>query len=395
KIDIEQSKTNKSVIGGPIPTLYAYVLNERMEKVASGTAGELYIGGAGLARGYLNMPELTKERFVADPFDAPIGSRLYRTGDLAKINTDGSLEYLGRIDDQVKIRGFRIELGEIENTMQLHPQVRQAVILAKDDGAGNKRLIGYIVPRADYLRADVINFLESRLPEYMVPRLIMELKEIPLTPNGKADKKKLPNPEASDLIDTLYVPPGNPVEEMVVKLWRKLLGLERIGTHDNFFELGGNSLLAQQTISHLLNENVQLPITKLYQYPTAAGIAAFVQSRPTTSRSTQKRKRPSSKNVAVIGMAGRFPGANTIDELWENLKEGRESISFFSQEELDASISDSLKSNPNYVKARGIINGADEFDYQFFGINKKIAEAMDPQQRKDRKSTRLNSSHVK
>ena len=382
EIEIEHCKSSKSIIGGPIPTLYAYVLNDRQEKVPSGTEGELYIGGAGLARGYLNMVELTTKRFIADPFQDQADARLYRTGDLAKINADGSLEYLGRIDDQVKIRGFRIELGEIENTLQLHPQVKQAVVSAKDDGAGNKRLIGYIVPAANYQRADIVTFLESRLPDYMVPRLIMEIKEIPLTSNGKADKKKLPNPEASDLIDTLYIAPSNGLEEMVVEIWKKMLGLETIGIYDNFFELGGNSLLAQQTVSSLLTESVQLPITKLYQNPTAAGIAAFMQSRSNFTPKLEKRKKSSSKNIAVIAMAGRFPGANTIDELWENLKEGKESISFFSAEELDMSIPESLKASPLYVKARGIIDGADEFDYQFFGINKKIAEAMDPQQRK-------------
>src|SRR5690606_37618621 len=217
---------------------------------------------------------------------------------------------------------------------------------------------------------------------YMVPRLIMELKEIPLTSNGKADKKKLPNPEASDLIDTLYVPPGTHLEEIIVGLWKKLLGLERIGIHDNFFELGGNSLLAQKTVALLLSEDIRLPITKLYQHPTAAGIAAFVQSGSTSTRKTKIGKRSPGKDIAVIAMAGRFPGANTIEELRQNLKEGKESISIFSADEIDISIPESLKNSPLYVKARCIIDGADQFDYQFFGINKKIAEAMDPQHRK-------------
>jgi amino acid adenylation domain-containing protein len=382
EIELEHCKSSKSIIGSPIPTLYAYVLDNQLQKVPAGTAGELYIGGAGLARGYLNMAELTAERFITDPFQSRADGRLYRTGDLAKINADGSLEYLGRIDDQVKIRGFRIELGEIENTLQTHPQVKQAVVLAKDDGAGNKRLIGYIVPASEYQRSDVISFLETRLPEYMVPRLIMELNEIPLTSNGKADKKKLPNPEASDLINTLYVAPGNSLEETIVAIWKKLLHLEKIGVCDNFFELGGNSLLAQQTVSLLLAENIQLAITKLYQHPTARGIASFIQSRTTSGQKKKNKKKSPGRHVAVIAMAGRFPGANTVEKLWENLKEGRESIRFFSPEELDPSISQSLTTSSHYVRARGIIDGAEEFDYHFFGINKKIAEAMDPQQRK-------------
>ncbi len=381
-IEIEHCESSKSIIGKPIPTLYAYVLNNDHEKVGYGQEGELYIGGSGLARGYLNMSDLTAERFIKDPFNNDPNARLYRTGDLAKIDTDQSLEYLGRIDDQVKIRGFRIELGEIENTLQSNPNIKQAVVLAKNDNSGNKCLIGYIVMDKPFNKLEIIDFLKSRLPDYMVPHMLMELKEIPLTPNGKIDKKNLPNPDASDLIQTLYVAPRNKLEETIIEILKDLLKINKIGIHDNFFELGGNSLLAQNTIALLLKKEITFPITKLYQYPTAAGIATFLKGEIKIKKQEKNKKRSESNDIAVIAMAGRFPGANTIEELWKNLKEGKESIQFFSEEELDTSIPASLKKDPNYVKARGIIDGADEFDHNFFAINPKLAEVMDPQQRK-------------
>src|SRR5690606_1937947 len=227
-----------------------------------------------------------------------------------------------------KIRGFRIELGEIENTLQCHPQIKQAVVLAKDDKAGNKRLIGYVVPNRQYNKNAVISFVESRLPDYMVPRMLMEMQEIPLTSNGKVDKKSLPNPDASDLIETVYVAPRDKVEETIIEVWKNLLQINKIGTHDNFFELGGNSLLAQNTIASLLKKEIALPITKIYQYPTAAGIAEFLKGEIKHKIQHTIQQRSENTDVAVIAMAGRFPGANTIEELWGNLTAGKESISF-------------------------------------------------------------------
>src|SRR5690606_35807262 len=170
--------------------------------------------------------------------------------------------------------------------------------------------------------------------------------------------------------------------KIVSEMWKNLLHVRKIGVNDNFFELGGNSLLAQNFITLLAKEKYLLPITKLYQHPTPARIAAFLEGKSTTKELEDTRKHSQTNDIAVIAMAGRFPGADTIDELWTNLKEGKESIRFFSEEEIDVSIPDTLKKSPNYVKARGLINGADEFDHNFFGINPKIAEAMDPQQRK-------------
>lgn len=384
--EIEDShlNNNTSVIGKPIPTLSAFILNGDQSLAALDEPGELYIGGAGLARGYLNQPELTATRFIKNFLHEEQGARLYRTGDLARWLPDGNLEYLGRIDDQVKIRGYRIELGEIENVLLQHAAVKHCVVVAIEDPAAGKRLIAYIVSEGAFNKEDIINYLESKLPDYMIPRLLMPLDTIPITGNGKIDKKALPIPDASALLNGRYIAPANKTEEKIAGAWKELLTVKKVGAHDNFFELGGNSLLALKTVAHLKQEyGYDLPVTKVYQFPTVNGIAAWLEGRKKPDPSTFKKQlHPgSSTDIAVISMAGRFPGAHTIDELWALLKEGRETTSFFTKEELDPYLPTELVADTDYVKARGIINNADQFDASFFGINPKLAELMDPQQR--------------
>jgi len=383
QLEASHFNSSKSVIGSPIPTLYAYVMDENLQHLPEDTEGELYIGGDGLARGYLNLPELTANRFIKDPFSKDDHARLYRTGDLAVKKADGTLEYRGRIDDQVKIRGYRIELGEIEHVMQQAPGVKHAIVIAQDH-EGDKRLVGYVVPLNEFDKQSVISFLDTRLPEYMVPHVFMKLDEIPLTSNGKVNKKMLPDPDASELITTVYVKPTLETEIKLANLWIKLLGVKRVGIHDNFFELGGNSLLAQKTVGLLKQQNIKLPVTKLYQYPTVSGISAFLDGRKTKpgfKKNTRPTDSQANHDIAIIGMAGRFPGAETIEELWSVLQEGKETIHFFKDDELDPSIPDQVKKSPDYVKARGIINNATDFDASFFGITPKLAELMDPQHR--------------
>src|SRR5690606_24139267 len=199
EINQEHCESSKSVIGKPIPTLYTYVLDENQKQAPYGVEGELYVGGAGLARGYLNMPDLTSERFILDHLGSEPSARLYRTGDLAKMHEDKELEYLGRIDDQVKIRGFRIELAEIESVLLEMPTINQAIVLANEDQAGNKRLVAYLVTEAQLENDTITNHLATKLPSYMIPQLFVPIESIPLTSNGKVDKKNLPNPDASDL----------------------------------------------------------------------------------------------------------------------------------------------------------------------------------------------------
>lgn len=360
-----------------------YLLDEQLAEVGDGSTGEIYIGGPGLARGYLNRPELTNERFIKNPFDDRQSTRLYRTGDLARKLQDGSIMYLGRIDDQVKIRGYRIELGEVESILKKAPDVKQAVVLARENTLGDKRLIGYVVCPENYDKKAISAYLDTKLPAYMIPQLLMNLKELPFTLNGKIDKKALPNPDASSLLTNAYYAPNYRTESDISELWKEILDVKRVGIEDNFFELGGNSLLAQKMVAILKTRyQLNLPVTKLYQFPRIKDLATFLDGRETKMDVKKGKHSPNtSADIAIIGMSGRFPGANSIEELWDVLREGRETTCFFSDEELDRSLSPALINNPNYVKARGMVDNAGEFDATFFGITPKLAELMDPQQR--------------
>jgi amino acid adenylation domain-containing protein/FkbH-like protein len=266
-----------SVIGCPIPDLQVYVLDRHMEPSPIGVPGEIYVGGSGVARGYLNRLELNAERFIPDVFQPGENRRLYRSGDLARRLANGDLEYMGRIDQQVKIRGFRIELGEIETVMEEHPAVREAIVLVGNDASGEKRLVAYFVARDGQkaASAELFAFLKDRLPEYMVPAGFVELERMPLTSNGKIDKKMLPAPEfARSERQDEYVAPETPLEEEVASVWKEVLGLERVGTAENFFEIGGHSLLATRVIMLLRSRlGLNISLRLLFEYPTIAGMA--------------------------------------------------------------------------------------------------------------------------
>lgn len=385
EITSEHLDSNASIIGTPIPTLYAYVLDDQMNRVPSDTIGELYVGGAGLARGYLNQPELTASRFIPDPFHAEGDARLYRTGDLVKQTADGTLEYHGRMDNQIKIRGFRIELGEIEHALQRAPGVRHGVVIAQQRGNGDYQLVGYYVAETSSDKTAIRTHLEQLLPDYMVPQFLIPVGTIPLTSNGKVDKKALPVPDATELQTRAYVTARYETERTIADVWKTTLQLDRVGRHDHFFELGGNSLLAQKAVLSLKKLGIDVPVIKLYQYPVVKDIAAHIDGRSPARAFTDSVKNRNSgsdqKDIAVIGMAGRFPGAATIEALWEVLVQGKETIRWFGDDELDRSIPESHRQSPYYVKARGILDGAVDFDAAFFGINPKHAALMDPQQR--------------
>ena len=376
--------SNASVIGKPIPTLYAYVLDENMNQLPPNTVGELYIGGAGLAKGYLNQPELTASRFISDPFSTDATARLYRTGDLAKQAEDGTLEYHGRIDNQVKIRGFRIELGEIEHALQQAPNVLHGVVVAHQQDNGDHQLVGYYVADGTGDKKAINAHLQQLLPEYMVPQFLVQIDSIPLTSNGKVDKKALPVPDASALQTNTYIAVKYETEKIVADAWKIILHVKRVGRSDHFFELGGNSLLAQKAVLFLKAQGIELSVVKLYQYPVVQDLAAFIDGRNHKHDFKRTLRTPGEhqqSDVAIIGMAGRFPGADTIEALWDILVNGKETIHRFADDELDASIPVAQRQSPYYVKARGIINQATDFDAGFFGINPKHAALMDPQQR--------------
>lgn len=264
-------------IGRPIANTQIYVLDGRQQPVPLGVSGEIYIGGANVARGYLHRPELTAERFVRDPFSEEAQARLYRTGDVGRWREDGTLEYLGRNDDQVKIRGFRVELGEIETQLASHAQVREAAVVAREEAPGQKRLVGYVVARPGEARPSVEELrlhLKARLPEHMVPSAFVLLEGLPLTPSGKLDRRALPAPEADAYVSREYEAPQGEVEEILAGIWQELLKVERVGRHDNFFELGGHSLLAVRLVAAISKQAaVNVSVATVFRYPTIAELA--------------------------------------------------------------------------------------------------------------------------
>ncbi|MBW4457215.1 MAG: amino acid adenylation domain-containing protein, partial [Nostoc indistinguendum CM1-VF10] len=264
-------------IGRPIANTQIYILDRHLQPVPIGVAGELHIGGEGLARGYLNRRELTDEKFIPNPFNDEPGARLYKTGDLARYLPDGNIEFLGRLDHQVKIRGFRIELGEIEAVLGQHPGVQEIVVVAWEDKPGNKRLVAYFVPDQQHAFSDLRSFLKEKLPDYMVPSAFVELEKLPLTPNGKVDRRALPTPEPYQRsLEASFVPPRTPTEEVLAAIWTKVLGLEQVGIYDNFFELGGDSILSIQVVARANQAGLQLTPKQIFQYQTIAELTAVV-----------------------------------------------------------------------------------------------------------------------
>ncbi|SIO25216.1 amino acid adenylation domain-containing protein [Singulisphaera sp. GP187] len=276
-----ETGTGTVSIGRPIANTQVYILDARMQPVPVGVAGELYIGGEGVVRGYLDRPALTAERFHPDPFGKP-GARLYQTGDLARWRADGTLECLGRLDHQVKIRGHRIELGEVEDALHDHPSVQAAVAVARPDAQGNAQLVAYLVTTDDAqtTATELRRWLKPRLPEPMIPSAFVLLDALPLTPNGKVDRKALPDPEANSLTSgEPYEAPRTPSEALVAQTWELVLKRERVGIHDNFFELGGHSLLATQVVSRLRETfKTDIPLRTLFEATTVASLAERLDS---------------------------------------------------------------------------------------------------------------------
>jgi amino acid adenylation domain-containing protein len=383
-------------IGAPVANARCYVLDGALRPAPVGVPGELYLGGVCVARGYLGRPEWTAERFVPDPFGGA-GARAYRTGDRARWLPTGVLEFLGRADEQVKLRGFRIEPGEVEAALEALPGVREAVVVLREDVPGERRLVAYVVAEqgaavdAAGLRAQ----LAGRLPEYMVPGAFVALDALPLTPSGKVARRALPAPEPAAAEED-WAPPRLPMEETVAAIWADVLRLERVGVNRNFFDLGGHSLLlarVQARLREALGRDV--PIVDLFRFPTVASLAghlggadgsgaAAAAPEPAGRRRQARESRPGHPDgaVAIIGMAGRFPGAPDVERFWSNLRDGVHSVTFFGREELEAAGMDpALLGDPAFVGAAGVLEGMDRFDAAFFGFNPREAEILDPQHR--------------
>jgi amino acid adenylation domain-containing protein len=266
-----RQRQGRATIGRPLPNKQVYILDEQMEPVPVGVVGQMYIGGEGLARGYLGWVDLTRERFLESPW----GGRMYKTGDLARYQGDGQIDFLGRSDHQVKIRGFRIELGEVEGQLRQHAGVREAVVVAREDG-GEKRLVGYVVAEGKVTAGELKDHVRKRLPDYMVPSALVLLEKLPLTPNGKVDRKALPAPETSAANE--FVAPQTDIEELLAGIWAEVLNVSRVGIHDNYFKMGGHSLLAIRVVSRIREAfQVDLPISSIFEAPTIAGLADAIE----------------------------------------------------------------------------------------------------------------------
>ncbi len=269
-------------IGKPVANTQLHILDDKLQPVPVGIVGELYIGGVQLARGYLNRDQLTSDTFIENPFHAQghPSRRLYKTGDLARYLPDGNIEYIGRVDFQVKVRGLRIELGEIETVLHQHEQVKETIVITKDMGDGNVIIVAYLVPTESEntpSNNELRSYLKQQLPEYMIPNAFMTLEKIPLSSNGKANRKALPEPELDQQATSEYVAPRNSTEQTLVDIWSTVLGIEQIGINDNFFEIGGHSLLAMQcsTLAHA-EFNVELELANIFESPTIAAIAELI-----------------------------------------------------------------------------------------------------------------------
>ncbi|OQY54262.1 MAG: hypothetical protein B6247_12250 [Candidatus Parabeggiatoa sp. nov. 2] len=495
----EEQNDMSPPIGSPITNTIIYILDKYFHPVPIGVPGELHIEGVGLARGYLNSPDLTQEKFIPNPFSDEPGARLYKTGDLARYLPDGNIEYIGRIDNQVKLRGFRIELGEIEAVLTQHPNIQETVLIAREDQPGNKRLVAYIVSdliperipyqsdclaklngktlklrtedissggvllgtdvslkenkklslrlwlpgesearwlkgkvawsRASWagiefeltpkeqaileksieyllesqgllkvvqrlLTGNLRDYLKDKLPDYMVPSNFVLLHALPLTPNGKLDRRALPAPEAAYLPKQASMPETE-VERVIATVWQEVLHIDNIGIYDNFFDLGGHSLLVPQIKAKLQEKlGCDIPMVELFEYSTIHALgqhlsqkqscvsALAVQPQPSQKRTKNLRARQASHEIAIIGLSGSFPEANTLEEFWRNLQDGKEAISFFSDEELISSGIDTATLNkPNYVKAGAVLSDIEQFDAAFFDFSPREAEVMDPQHR--------------
>ena len=387
-------------IGKPIDNTEVYILDEELNQLADGQEGEIYIAGEGLALGYLNRLDLTAKKFIKNPFSNDATSLIYGTGDMGMILPNGEIQCFGRLDHQIKIDGVRIELGEIEQKLLLQEGVKEASVIVREDENEAKNLYAYIVPTNKWEDSIEKEYkikwreeLKKTLPLSMIPHSFILLPVFPMTPNGKIDRKSFPKPIVKrPELSTLYLAPKTDIEKKIASVWTSLLRIEQLGVDDSFFDLGGNSLLAVKVIAEFKKlHNYAISITQLYQFPTIKALASLIEKRENTEKRRNKHKasahiaKPNEEihkqDIAVIGMAGRFPGAGNINELWTLLKEGKEGVSFFSSEELDISIPEEDRNDPDYVPARGIISGIEDFDSGFFGINPRLAELMDPQQR--------------
>lgn len=374
-------------IGTPSQNTRAYVLDRYNSLQPVGVVGELCISGDGVAKGYWNRPELNSEKFIPNPYEN--GNIMYKTGDLARWREDGNVECLGRIDHQVKIRGNRIELGEIESRLMKYPGIKSVAIIVKDDGENGKALTTFFISDKEFTVSELRSFLLKDLPDYSVPSYFVRLENMPLTPNGKIDRKVLQKLEGNAELGTEYIAPSSELEKVISVIWQEVLKRDKIGINDNFFDCGGHSLLLIKVMNRLQKQlNIDISVVEMFQYTTVSSLAQYISNnqkeRHTAESNIGNPKKTYEKkhqnDIAVIGISGRFPGAENIKEFWDNLVEGKETVSFFEDEEIEF-MDESVINDQNYVNAWGVLKDIDMFDAAFFGLSSREAEIMDPQQR--------------
>lgn len=370
-------------IGSPIHGTECALIDENLQLISeSERAGELVAFGDGVSLGYINNPELTQEKFIS--FETKEGrvQTAYRTGDLVIRNKDGNYDYLSRIDKQIKIDGHRIEPGELEHYLNNLDAINEARVTVRVGPQGQKRLAAYVVTDIALETQAIREALKAKFPSYMVPHFIISVSELPKNKNGKLDESKLPDPYQTDNANSPSVAAGK-TKERIAESWENVLN-RSVGDTENFMDAGGTSLDALKLTKRLERSfGVELSATFVFEYPTIGQQANFFASSVTNSNSGTRQSEPNenTNEFAIIGMACRFPGADNLEEYWQNLLSGKETVSFFTDDELDAGISAEEKSNPAYVKAKGILKGYDLFDAKFFGISPIEAKVMDPQQR--------------
>ncbi len=388
---------NINNIGRPVNNTNLYMLNNQMHPVPIGVPGELYIGGDGLSRGYLHRPELTKERFIDNPFlsdeDRECGRNLqiYKTGDICRWLSHGDVEFIGRNDNQIKIRGFRIELGEIESKLQDNPLVSQCAVLSKLREPADIYLVAYYVQTDSEFKvqsSELSAYLSEKLPDYMIPSVFVKLEDMPLNASGKIDRKALPEPESKS--KGVPLPPQNEFEGRLVTAWEEILGIQDIGVNDNFFDIGGHSIKVIQLKSKLEKQLgiEQVNVSDLFKYPTIRQFSEFIldvnqDMQAQYHINTTGDFSSNNKEIAVVACSGSFSGSDTVEEFWENIKNGIECIERLSKEEcLDIGISVELAEDPDFISAGGRIKDIEKFDASFWGLSPKEASFMDPQIRK-------------
>ncbi|MDE1462571.1 amino acid adenylation domain-containing protein [Spartinivicinus poritis] len=407
------AKTGAISIGRPIANTRIYILDEQGKQVAIGSAGELCIAGDGLARGYLQQPELTAEKFIDHPFKK--GKKLYKTGDFARWQAEGTLEFLERIDQQIKMRGFRIEIGEIEDRLNRHPDIQQSVVIAKGEG-DKKQLIAYVVQRVEkdktakpqVINKKIIRYLRRYLPDYMIPAFFIPLDNIPLTLNGKIDRKALIERQVVITRGHYIRSPQSLLEKRVLLIWQNVLGIQQISTEDVFFDVGGNSALAVVVAQKMKTEvDQRFNVAQLLKHKTIKAICQQLRQdsaqaqikelppndAPIKALNTQNKASETGDNVAatagnepmaIVGMSGQFPQAKALDEFWQNIVQGRNTITEIPPDRWDwqAVYGDPVtEANKTRIKWGGFLDGIGLFDPLFFDISPREAVLMDPQQR--------------